>query len=149
MTECNSQPLLFSTLLKQKIIQANFDGGHLTSDAGATLLREVDKRIGLIDEIIREPLGGAHRDPEGAAATLEKYIVRSLNELKRLSLDTLVSRRRNSVRNMGSFFEDAGRPVAPRGRRPGADVCRARAVDTAVPAHGQLPNDGAILACRR
>ena len=50
MTECNSQPLLFSSL-KQKIIQADFDGGHLTSDAGAALLREVDKRIGLIDAI--------------------------------------------------------------------------------------------------
>ena len=50
MTECNSQPLLFSSL-KQKIIQADFNGGHLTSDAGAALLREVDKRIGLIDAI--------------------------------------------------------------------------------------------------
>lgn len=50
MTECNSQPLLFSSL-KRKIIQADFNGGHLTSDAGAALLREVDKRIGLIDAI--------------------------------------------------------------------------------------------------
>ena len=50
MTECNPQPLLFSSL-KRKIIQADFNGGHLTSDAGAALLREVDKRIGLIDAI--------------------------------------------------------------------------------------------------
>jgi len=72
------------------------------------------KELGLIDEILSEPLGGAHRDPEGAAASLEKYIVRSLNELKRLSLETLVSRRRKSVRNLGSFFEDAGQAKAPR-----------------------------------
>lgn len=50
MTNCNSQPLLFSSLGRKKI-QANFNGGHLTSDAGAALLREVDKRIGLIDAV--------------------------------------------------------------------------------------------------
>ncbi len=50
MTKCNSQPLLFSSL-GRKNIQADFNGGHLTSDAGAALLREVDKRIGLIDAV--------------------------------------------------------------------------------------------------
>lgn len=50
MTECNGLPLAFSTLRRKKIL-ADFNGGHLTSDAGAALLREVDKRIGLIDAI--------------------------------------------------------------------------------------------------
>ncbi len=50
MTECNQQPLLFSSLKARKI-QADFDGGAITSDAGALLLREVDRRIGLIDAI--------------------------------------------------------------------------------------------------
>lgn len=48
MTECNGLPLTFSTLGRKKIY-ADFNGGKLTSDAGAVLLREVDKRIGLID----------------------------------------------------------------------------------------------------
>jgi len=47
MTDCTIQPLLFSSLKSRKI-QADFNGGALTSDAGALLLREVDKRIGLI-----------------------------------------------------------------------------------------------------
>ena len=46
MTECNRQPLLFSSLLSQKVV-ADFDGGRLTSDAGGLLLRQVDRRIGL------------------------------------------------------------------------------------------------------
>ena len=46
MTECTRQPLLFSSLGKQQIV-ADFDGGRLTSDAGALLLREVDRRLGL------------------------------------------------------------------------------------------------------
>ena len=52
MTGCNTQPLLFSNL-KNKKIQADFNGGSLTSDAGAVLLREVDHRISLIDAINR------------------------------------------------------------------------------------------------
>ena len=50
MTECNGQRLLFSSLGPKKI-QADFDGGQITSDAGALLLREVDRRLGLIDAI--------------------------------------------------------------------------------------------------
>jgi len=52
MTDCNRQPLLFSSL-KNKKIQADFNGGSLTSDAGALLVREVDKHLGLIDAINR------------------------------------------------------------------------------------------------
>jgi hypothetical protein len=52
MTDCNTQSLLFSSLGSRKI-HADFNGGSLTSDAGAVLLREVDKRIGLIDAINR------------------------------------------------------------------------------------------------
>jgi hypothetical protein len=52
MTDCNTQPLLFSNL-KNKKIQADFNGGSLTSDAGAVLLREVDNRIGLINAVNR------------------------------------------------------------------------------------------------
>jgi hypothetical protein len=47
MTECNRQPLLFSNLKSQSVV-ADFDGGRLTSDAGGLLLREADRRLGLI-----------------------------------------------------------------------------------------------------
>ena len=50
MTDCNRLALVFSDLGRKKI-QADFAGGKLTSDAGAALLREVDKRIGLIDAL--------------------------------------------------------------------------------------------------
>ena len=45
MTECTHQPLLFTSLKRQKVV-ADFDGGQLTSDGGALLLREVDRRLG-------------------------------------------------------------------------------------------------------
>lgn len=61
MTECNRQPLLFSSLGSQKVV-ADFDGGRLTSDAGGLLLREVDRRIGLTSA-----LAGCISDPRDPA----------------------------------------------------------------------------------
>jgi hypothetical protein len=50
MTDCNTQTFPFASLNNKKI-QADFNGGSLTSDAGALLLRELDKHLGLIDAI--------------------------------------------------------------------------------------------------
>ncbi len=50
MTQCKSETLTFSSLPRKKII-ADFNGGHLTSDAGALLLREANRRTGLIDAL--------------------------------------------------------------------------------------------------
>ncbi len=50
MTECTRKPLQFSGLSRKKIL-ADFDGGHLTSDGGALLLREANRRTGLIDAL--------------------------------------------------------------------------------------------------
>lgn len=52
MTDCISQPLVFSRQ-KSRTIGADFQGGSLTSDAGALLLREVDRKLGLIDALDR------------------------------------------------------------------------------------------------
>jgi acetyl-CoA carboxylase carboxyl transferase subunit alpha len=69
--------------------------------------RELSK-LDLIDEIIAEPVGAAHRHPEKTAANLEKFIVTSLDDLKRPTLDTLVRRRHERIRQLGSFFEEPG-----------------------------------------
>jgi hypothetical protein len=50
MTDCTTEPLLFSSLKRQNV-QADFRGGRLTSDGGALLLREADRSLGLIDAI--------------------------------------------------------------------------------------------------
>ncbi len=50
MTECTQEPLLFSSLPRKKIV-ADFNGGDITTDGGLPLIREVDRRIGLIDAI--------------------------------------------------------------------------------------------------
>jgi hypothetical protein len=50
MTDCNPNPIVFSSFRRRSVL-ADFNGGHITSDAGALLLREADRRLGLIDAI--------------------------------------------------------------------------------------------------
>jgi len=50
MTDCNPDPIEFSSLGRKQVV-ADFDGGSITSDGGALLLREVDRHLGLIDRL--------------------------------------------------------------------------------------------------
>jgi hypothetical protein len=52
MTECNRRPLPFSSLGPRRV-EADFSAGSLTTDAGALLLREADRRLGLLDALDR------------------------------------------------------------------------------------------------
>jgi hypothetical protein len=57
MTDCTTRPLLFASADRRQIV-AEFDGGDITSDGGLPLLREVDRKIGLLDalsDIIDDP----------------------------------------------------------------------------------------------
>ena len=62
------------------------------------------KRLDLIDAIIDEPLGGAHRDPQQAARNIEAWIGSTLRELRRPRIETLLRRRYERLRGLGSFF---------------------------------------------
>lgn len=50
MTECNSNPIVFSSLSRRQVV-ADFSGGAIVSDAGGLLLREMDRKLGLIDRL--------------------------------------------------------------------------------------------------
>jgi acetyl-CoA carboxylase carboxyl transferase subunit alpha len=67
------------------------------------------KQLGLIDAIIAEPLGGAHRDPHSAAFNLSQYISKTLTALKRGlkrgSMNDLIARRYEKFRSMGEYLE--------------------------------------------
>lgn len=59
------------------------------------------KEMSLIDEIIPEPLGGAHRDPEKSASNIKDVIKRYLKELGRISQDKLLELRYDKFRQIG------------------------------------------------
>ena len=62
--------------------------------------------LGLIDEIVPEPEGGAHLDHRAAAALLDPVLIRNLDELDRLAVGEMLERRYQKFRRMGQFFEE-------------------------------------------
>jgi len=58
-------------------------------------------KLGLIDKVIDEPLGGAHRDPRGTIERVKAQIVEWLGELQKLPIDTLLEQRYAKFRHMG------------------------------------------------
>jgi acetyl-CoA carboxylase carboxyl transferase subunit alpha len=66
-------------------------------------------RLGVIDDVIAEPLGGAHRDPREMGNALRSYLLRYLRELHEMPLEQLLEARYQKFRRMGVFEE---RPAA-------------------------------------
>jgi acetyl-CoA carboxylase carboxyl transferase subunit alpha len=65
------------------------------------------KSLGLIDRVINEPLGGAHRDCESAAKALKTALQEELSQLAKLSIPELVERRFERLMSYGRFKEQA------------------------------------------
>jgi acetyl-CoA carboxylase carboxyl transferase subunit alpha len=61
----------------------------------------------IIDDIIPEPLGGAHRDHREMATTLKSYLLRYLRELRQLAPEALLEARYQKFRRMGRFTTEA------------------------------------------
>jgi acetyl-CoA carboxylase carboxyl transferase subunit alpha len=61
-------------------------------------------RLGIVDEVVAEPLGGAHRDAAGAAAGLRQSLVAALDDLAGLPVDELLERRYEKYRRIGAHL---------------------------------------------
>jgi acetyl-CoA carboxylase carboxyl transferase subunit alpha len=62
-------------------------------------------KFGIIDDIIDEPRGGAHHDPDMVFRKVEEYIIENIDALKLLDRDDLVERRHAKFRKMGKVIE--------------------------------------------
>ncbi|HTL68058.1 MAG TPA: acetyl-CoA carboxylase carboxyltransferase subunit alpha [Lacunisphaera sp.] len=67
------------------------------------------KEFGVIDEVIPEPLGGAHNDPAVATAALKAALVRHFADLEKLSVDDLLEQRYARYRELGRYREVAAK----------------------------------------
>jgi acetyl-CoA carboxylase carboxyl transferase subunit alpha len=61
--------------------------------------------FGLVDEVLAEPLGGAHRNPKGMAEVIRNALLNSLDELTQLSTDALLEKRQRRIASFGQFKE--------------------------------------------
>ncbi|MBL6712508.1 MAG: acetyl-CoA carboxylase carboxyltransferase subunit alpha [Pirellulales bacterium] len=81
---------------------------HKAAAATALRMRSADLReLGVVDAVIEEPAGGAHRDPRQMAIRLKTYLLKSLKELTTEQPDDLVAKRYEKFRRMGQFLETA------------------------------------------
>ena len=64
-------------------------------------------RLGVVDEVVPEPPGGAHRNYAASAAALEQAIRRHLGEVQGRSPEQLIHERRQRFRHLGAFGEEA------------------------------------------
>ena len=61
--------------------------------------------FGIIDMIIPEPLGGAHRDPKAAAQNIKSAIIKNIGEISAMSKEEMLEQRYMKFRNMGRFID--------------------------------------------
>lgn len=89
---------------------------HTYKEQAANALKMTAKdllRLGVIDDMIPEPLGGAHRDHHLAASRLKMYLRTKLKELLAQPLDHVVEDRYRKFRRMGVFLEEVAEASNP------------------------------------
>ena len=80
---------------------------HAPEAAAALKLTARDLlELKLVDEVVPEPLGGAHQDHAAAIANLKKAVIRQLDELKKIPTDQLLAERYEKFRRVGEFAGD-------------------------------------------
>ena len=82
------------------------DGAKAPEAAAALKITAKDlKKLGAIDEIVKEPAGGAQKNHRLAASAVKKAILAALKELKGLKTDELLEKRYAKLRSMGNFYK--------------------------------------------
>lgn len=84
------------------------EANEQTNTAAAKSLKLTAKdnlELGIVDDVVPEPLGGAHRDPAGAAESLQRWILNQFQALKSVPTDELLAKRYERFRKMGSYLE--------------------------------------------
>lgn len=73
------------------------------------------RALGVIDHVVPEPLGGAHRDPNSAGYNLEQFLAKTIKELKRVKIRELVEKRYEKFRALGMYAEKVSRAARSAG----------------------------------
>lgn len=76
---------------------------NMAAAKALALTADDNMKNGLIDAVIAEPLGGAHRNPQQAAENLQNWVVEQIRELRRFKPQTLVQRRYEKLRRIGAM----------------------------------------------
>jgi acetyl-CoA carboxylase carboxyl transferase subunit alpha len=86
------------------ILWKNADRAETAATAMGITARRLQS-LGLVDEVISEPLGGAHRNPDTMASALQNAIVSNLRYLQKMPVTEMINRREQRINSVGSFRE--------------------------------------------
>ena len=89
----------------RKSAHTNSSGCPWISKSTVKLTSKDLHSLGLVDDVIKEPLGGAHRNIHDTVYNVEKYIVKSLKQLKKINPDKLIEARYKKLRAIGKLQE--------------------------------------------
>jgi acetyl-CoA carboxylase carboxyl transferase subunit alpha len=84
------------------ILWKSADKKEIAAEAMGITAERLDK-LGVVDEIVKEPLGGAHRDPQAMCEALKAALLQHLEVVEGLSDDELIARRYERLRNQGVY----------------------------------------------
>jgi len=83
------------------------DGSKVETATKALKISAEDlKELGLIDDIIDEPIEGAHRDAKTSAENIKNYFLKNLNQLEGLDINELIQKRYEKYLNYGKYSEE-------------------------------------------
>lgn len=103
-----------SQFAEQAATALKFTSGHLS-------------QFGIVDDVIEEPLGGAHRDFRQMAGRLKTYLAKTLRDLVARPIDQLLNERYQKFRKMGVFMEGTANVAAPHATKGGSERVAAMA----------------------
>ncbi len=86
------------------ILWKSTDKKELAAEAMGVSAERLAK-LGVVDEVLKEPLGGAHRDPLATAEALKAALLRHLHELEKKPIDDVVEMRNQRLRGYGVYSE--------------------------------------------
>ena len=86
------------------ILWKSSDKAEAAAEAMGVTAERLEK-LSLVDGVIPEPLGGAHRDPVATADAVKGALVQALTELKALSVDALLAQRQRRLAGYGVYRE--------------------------------------------
>jgi acetyl-CoA carboxylase carboxyl transferase subunit alpha len=86
------------------ILWRSADKKDLAAEAMGVSAERIAK-LGVVDEVIKEPLGGAHRDPQAVSDSVREALLRHLNELQAQPVEQLLQNRHKRLRDYGVYSE--------------------------------------------
>lgn len=105
---CMLEHAIYSVISPEGCASILWKDSNRAEDAAAVLRITAQDLLnfGVIDMIISEPLGGAHRDYQGMASKIKEVISKQLKELDKVSVEELVKMRYDKFRKIGDFLEN-------------------------------------------